>query len=317
MRIVFMGSPAFAVPTLRSLANSRHDVVAVVTQPDKPAGRGRAWTPPEVKLEAQRLGLPVMQPAKVSEPDAAEALRALEPDVIVVAAFGQILRKAVLEIPKRGSLNVHSSLLPRYRGASPVVAAILNGDEVTGVTIMEVVRALDAGPIVAMQEEPISPHDTAGSLEERLAVVGADLLMRVIDDWAEGRVEPRPQDDSKASYAPMLKRVDALIEWTRPASRLWREVRAYNPWPVAFTRWKGSELKVWEAWPLEGDTGEDPGVVTGIEPLPPEAGGGSAVVVQAGSGRLALIRVQMPGKKALPGVDFARGKRDLVGSRLA
>lgn len=316
MRIVFMGSPEFALPTLRALAASDHEIVAVVTQPDRPAGRHHTFTPPAVKAEAINLGLAVLQPEKIGAPAAVDALRKLEPDVLVVAAFGQILSRAVLETPRRGSLNVHTSLLPKYRGASPVAAAILNGETVTGVTIMEIVRALDAGAIVAQVEEPVSPHDTTATLEARLAEAGARLLMQVLDDWAERRLEARPQDEAAASYAPLLKRADALVDWNKSAERLWREVRAFNPWPVAFTRWRGSELKLWQAWPLEGNSGSEPGTVLGTQRLPEDAGGAEGLVVQTGDGRLALVQVQLQGKKAVAAPDFVRGQRDITGARL-
>jgi methionyl-tRNA formyltransferase len=317
MRIVFMGSPAFALPTIRALVESPHEVVAVVTQPDKPAGRGRHATPPPAKVFALERGLAVLQPVNVSSPPSVERLRALEPDVIVVAAYGQILRERVLEMPKRGSLNVHASLLPRHRGASPVTAAILAGDAVTGVTIMEVVRALDAGPMVAKVEERIGPHDTAGTLEARLADAGAALLIRVLDDWAARRIVAEPQDESASTYAPMVRRSDALIDWSLPAVEVWRRVRAYNPWPVAYTHHNGEELRVWAGWPLAGDSGEAPGTVLEAAVLPPEAGGGAtAPLVQAGGGRLALLSLQRPGKRALSGLEFLRGQHNFAGSVL-
>ena len=235
MRIVFLGSPAFALPALQALIDSPHDVVAVVTQPDRPAGRGHATAPPPVKNLALANGLNVIQPERVSDLDSVEALRALEPDVAVVAAYGQILRQRVLDVPKIGSLNLHASLLPRHRGASPVAAAILAGDDVTGVTIMEVVRALDAGPMVATVEEPILPNDTTGSLEARLAKAGARRLLEVLNPWAEGSITTVPQDESLATYAPLLTRADALIDWWRPAVEIERRVRAFQPWPVAHT----------------------------------------------------------------------------------
>jgi methionyl-tRNA formyltransferase len=316
MRIVFMGSPEFALPTLRRLLESGHEVAAVVTQPDRPAGRGHGATPPPVKEFAHARGLPVLQPANVSSPLSVERLRALAIDVIVVAAYGQILRERVLELPRRGCLNVHASLLPRHRGASPVTAAILAGDEVTGVTIMEMVRALDAGPVVATAEEPISPHDTAGSLEARLAERGARLLVEVLDGWAERRIPVRPQDDEQATYAPMVRRHDALIDWTRPAEELWRAVRAYNPWPVAYTRLEGEDLRVWEAWPLSGDSDAAAGTVLPAERLPPESNAEEAPLVQTGRGRLALLRVQRAGKRAIEGMEFVRGQRGFAGSHL-
>src|SRR5581483_5047413 len=317
MRIVFMGSPEFAVPTIRALLGSGHEIVAVVTQPDRPAGRGRAPTPPPAKVFALEHGLAVLQPGNVSSPPSVERLRGLEPDVIVVAAYGQILRERVLEVPRRGSLNVHASLLPRHRGASPVAAAILAGDEVTGVTIMEVVRALDAGPMVAKAEEPITPHDTTGSLEARLAEKGARLLVDVIDDWAAGRIVPEPQDDSLATYAPMLRRQDALIDWALPAVDLWRRVRAFNPWPVAHTWFGDAEVRILEAWPLKEESGAPPGTVLDPVALPPESGAtGKAPVVQTRRGLLALISVQREGKRAMSGAEFARGQRGLIGARL-
>jgi methionyl-tRNA formyltransferase len=316
MRIVFMGSPDFAVPTIRALLESAHDLVAVVTQPDKPAGRGRQSTPPAAKVFALAHGLMVLQPVNVSSPASVERLRALEPDVIVVAAYGQILRERVLELPGRGSLNVHASLLPRHRGASPVTAAILAGDDTTGVTIMEVVRALDAGPMVASVEEPISPHDTAGSLETRLAEKGSRLLVEVLDDWAAGRIEPEPQDETVSTYAAMVHRQDARIDWLLPAVEIWRRVRAYNPWPVAYTTHDGEELRILEAWPIEGDSGARPGAVLEAASLPAEAGAKMAPLVQTGAGRLALIMVQRAGKRALAGQEFLRGQRDFAGSIL-
>ncbi len=255
MRIVFFGSPEFALPTLEALIASPHEVVAVVTQPDRPAGRRHTLTPPPVKVAALAHGLPVLQPPKVSDEASVEALRAFDADVFVIAAYGQILRQRVLDLPKHGCLNVHASLLPRHRGASPIAAAILAGDEVAGVTIMEMVRALDAGPMVATVEEPILPSDTTGSLEARLAVAGARRLVEVIDGWASGAIAAVPQDEALVTYAPQLQRTDALIDWSRPAVDIWRAVRAYSPWPVAYTTYEGQELRILEAWPLYGHPG--------------------------------------------------------------
>ena len=310
-----MGSPAFALPTLRALIASRHEVVGVVTQPDRPAGRGRRATPPAAKLVALEQGLRVFQPDRVSAAASVEQLRALSADVIVIAAYGQILRQNVLDLPRRGSLNVHASLLPRHRGASPVVAAILGGDAITGVSIMEVALALDAGPVVVQVEEQISPHDTAGSLETRLAERGAVLLMETLDDWAEGRIEALPQDDSLATYAPIVKRQDALIDWSLTAVEIWRRVRAYNPRPVAYTTAGGTELRIWEAWPLAGDSGDPPGTLQPLERLPMEAKSeiDATFTVQTGRGRLALIRVQRSGSKILSGPEFLRGQRGHAG----
>jgi methionyl-tRNA formyltransferase len=326
MRIVFLGSPEFALPTLERLLQTRHEVVAVVTQPDRPAGRGHAETPPPVKVMALEHGLPVLQPERVSDDGPVEALRALEADVFVVAAYGQILRRRVLELPKRGCLNVHASLLPRHRGASPVAAAILAGDEVTGVSIMEMVRALDAGPVVATVEEPVLPSDTAGSLEARLAVAGARRLVEVLDGWAAGNLQAVPQDEAQASYAPQIRRTDALIDWTRSAVEIWRTVRAYNPWPIAYTTYGDQELRIHQAWALpDGHPGTDgpgngkePGTVLGTARLPAEAGTADveAPVVQTGDGVMAVLRLQRQGGRPLSGTEFLRGQRGFVGARL-
>jgi methionyl-tRNA formyltransferase len=317
MRIVFFGSPEFALPSLEALLASRHELVAVVSQPDRPAGRGHAATAPPVKLLAQSHGLPVLQPENVSAPESVEALRALGPDVFIIAAYGQILRQRLLEVPKRGILNVHASLLPRHRGASPVAAAILTGDELTGVTLMEMVLALDAGPMVARAEVEILPHDTTGTLEPRLATVGAELLSESLDAWAEGRLTATPQDESLVTYAPQLTRADALIDWSLPAVELWRRVRAFNPWPVAHTHWRGEELRVHEAWPLTHESGELPGTILPAASLPPEADDLEVTFsVATGVGSLAIRRLQRPGKRALSGAEFLRGQRDLIGQRL-
>ncbi|HEX5140094.1 MAG TPA: methionyl-tRNA formyltransferase [Dehalococcoidia bacterium] len=317
MRIVFFGSPAFALPSLEALIAAGHDIVAVVTQPDRPAGRGHGATPPPVKVAALARGLNVLQPERVGDPDAVEALRALDADVFVVAAYGQILRQRVLDLPRRGCLNVHASLLPRHRGASPIASAILAGDDETGVTIMEMVRGLDAGPMVARVREPISPFDTTGSLEERLSRAGAELLARVLEDWAAGHIDAEPQDEALVTYAPQLSRADAHIDWSLPAVDLWRRVRAFHPWPVAYTSFRGQELRIHEAWSVEGAPSQPPGTVLGVTALPPEANAGAeALAVQTGDGALALLRVQRSGGKAMSGLEFLRGQRDLVGAQL-
>jgi methionyl-tRNA formyltransferase len=315
-RIVFMGSPDFALPTLRRLLESEHEVVAVYTQPDRPAGRGRALQPPPAKKLALAHGVAVLQPARVSAPDSVEELARLAPDLIVIAAYGQILKQPVLDIPRRGVLNVHASLLPRHRGAAPVAAAILAGDEETGVTIMQTELALDAGPILAQRRVPISPNDTAGTLTDRLAQEGADLLMQVLPAWLEGSLAPTPQDASKATYAPMLRKEDGYVDWGLPAEDIWRRVRAFTPWPGAFTYLDGQPLRLLDTWPLRaGDGGQPVGTVVTCPPgadVPGQAG----FAVVTGRGLLAIMRLQLAGRRPLPAADFLRGQRGLMGKRL-
>lgn len=317
MRLVFFGSPPFAIPSLEALLTSGHEVVAVISQPDRPAGRGHAATPPPVKAAALGHVLPVLQPANVSNDESLAELRALSPDAFVVAAYGQILRQRLLDLPSQGTLNVHASLLPRWRGASPVAAAILAGDEVTGVTLMRMVRALDAGPMLARVEVPISDQDTTGSLEPRLAEAGATLLRDHLDAWLTGGLAETPQDESLVTYAPQIKRAEALLDWSLPAIDLWRRVRAFHPWPVAFTGWRGEELRIHAAWPLDVESGEPPGTVLPASHLPDEAGDAEETFsVQTGRGALAILRLQRPGRREVSGSEFLRGQRDFAGTRV-
>ncbi len=304
-----MGSPAFAVPTLRRLIDSKHDVVAVVSQPDRPAGRGRRPQPPPAKLLALEHGLTILQPERVNAPESLATLRELTPDALVIAAYGQILRQPLLDVPRRGSLNVHASLLPKYRGAAPVAAAILAGEEETGVTILEVILALDAGPMLARRGLPIVPEDTTGTLSEKLAQLGADLLLEVLPAWERGEITPQPQDESAASYAPSIRKEDAVIDWSLGAVEIWRRTRAYNPWPVATTTIAGERLRILEARPQEDEPGEPPGTVL---PAPSPAG----FAVRCGRGTLAILRAQRAGRRALSGEELLRGQPGLLGKRL-
>jgi methionyl-tRNA formyltransferase len=316
-RIVFVGTSAFALPALQRLAESSYEIVAVYTQPDRPAGRGRRETPSPVKEAALGYGLPVFQPSRISAPEVVEELRSFHPDVIIAAAYGQILRQPVLDVPSLGVLNIHPSLLPRYRGASPVAAAILAGDEETGVTIMRMVLALDEGPILSQRRFPIDARDTTGSLTARLAVEGADLLLETLPAYAEGSLQPQPQDPSLSSYVSMVKKEDGLIDWTLPAIDIWRRVRAYNPWPGAFTHLDETVLRIHEAWPLEHETREAAGTLV---PMPADArndAGDAAFAVQTGRGLLAVLKVQKEGRRALPSKDFLPGERGFLGRRLA
>ena len=302
-----MGTPEFAVPVLEALANT-HQVVGVVTQPDRPAGRGRRLAPSPVKQVALEHGLMLSQPHSLRTPEAVAQLSAWRPEVIVVAAFGQILPQDVLDIPPHGCLNVHGSLLPRWRGAAPVTAAILAGDEVTGVTIMQMDAGLDTGPVLAQREEPIAPDDTQATLEERLARMGAELLVETLVAYLAGSLLPRSQPDEGATYAGQLRKEDGRLDWSCPAVELDRRVRAFSPWPGAFTMWRGRRLKVLRAVPLPAwRGGVSPGTVVAL------AGG---VVVATGEGALRLEEVQLAGKRPMDIGAFLRGQRDFVGSRL-
>ena len=316
LRIVFLGTSEFALPALQRLSESDYEIAGVYTQPDRPAGRGRHEKPSPVKEMALRHGLPVFQPPRISAPESVEALAALKPDVMVAAAYGQILRQPVLDVPPRGVLNIHPSLLPRYRGASPVAAAILAGDSETGVTIMLMVLALDEGPILSQRRIAIDPRDTTGALTERLAREGAHLLMETLPAYVDGSLQPRPQDASLASYVSTVKKEDGLIDWTLPAVQVWRRVRAYNPWPGAFTHLDGSVLRIHEAWPLAGESGEPSGTVVALPASVEEPARDAGFAVQTGDGLLAVLRVQKEGRRAISATEFLRGERGLLGRRL-
>ncbi|RPI82403.1 MAG: methionyl-tRNA formyltransferase [Chloroflexi bacterium] len=298
-RIVFMGSPEFSIPSLRALVE-KYEIVGVVTQPDRPAGRGRAMTPPPIKLLAKELGLDIIQPRRMSDADAMEQLRVWNPVVIVVAAFGQILKSEVLDLPLHGCLNVHGSLLPRWRGAAPINAAILHGDKETGVTIMRLDPGVDTGPIISQRSIEILPTDTASSLSSRLAVIGAELLVETLPGYLCGDLKPQPQDESLATYATMLKKEDGLLVFDYSAEELAQKVRAYNPWPSAYTLWQGQVLKVHRAHPVEeAQAGPGETVIFGKMPA-----------FGTTRGLLVLDEVQPAGRKVMSGEVFLRGARD-------
>ncbi len=302
-RIVFMGSPAFSLPVLEKLVEG-YPVAGVVTQPDRPAGRGQVLTPPPVKELAERLHIPVIQPNRLKEPAAVENLVSWKPDLIVVAAFGQILRQNVLDLPPYGCINVHASLLPRWRGAAPIQAAILHGDPETGVSIMKMDAGVDSGPVLAQKAVAILPDDTTDSLSARLSVVGADLMAETLPGYLAGRIIPQPQDESQATRAPMIKKEDGLLVFNLPAVDLERKVRAFNPWPGTFFFWQGAPLKVLHAHVNPSDS-QKPGRAEDIEKFP---------AVATPSGWLVLDLVQPAGKKPMPGDVFLRGARGWVGS---
>jgi methionyl-tRNA formyltransferase len=307
VRVVFMGSPEFAVPSLERLVTSRHEVVAVYTQPDRPAGRGRSLLAPPVKEAAIRWGLSVEQPASLRSGEEMSRLKAYRPDVVVVCAFGQILTQAVLDIPPGECVNVHFSLLPRHRGASPVAAAILAGDEFTGVSVQLVRRKLDTGPLLARAAVPILPRDTTGSLTDKLSLIGAGLLMEALSGWLRGELEPLVQNEAEATYFSRIKKGDGEIDWNVPAPDIWRRVRAFQPWPGSYTVWRGKQLKIIEAEVISGKEDEKGKVL----PLPD-----GGIGIAAGEGILRVLRLQIEGKKAMSAAEFIRGQKDFVGAVL-
>lgn len=307
MRIVFMGTPEFSIPALERLAGGAGEVVAVYTQRDHPAGRGRTPTPPPLKRAASEHGLTVYQPRSLRAPAEQELLESLKPDVIVVAAYGQMLPPEVLSIPEFGCLNIHPSLLPKYRGPAPISSAILAGDEVTGVTIMLLDFGMDTGPTLAQTSVPIEQSDTAESLGSRLARIGADLLVETLPRWLHGDVAPRQQGEEGVTYTRALSKRDGEIDWGLPAAEIERRIRAFYPWPGCHTHWNGKMLKILEA----SDVLPDGGVVEGeVVALPSGAGVGT------GRGALALHKVQLEGKRAVAIDEFLRGQRGFIGQHL-
>jgi methionyl-tRNA formyltransferase len=304
MRIVFAGTPEFAVPALIAVAAAQQ-VARVLTQPDRPAGRGLAATASPVKQAAARLGLPVLQPATLKTPDLQAELRVLAPDALVVAAYGLILPQAVLDIPRLGAINIHASLLPRWRGAAPIQRALLAGDRETGISIMRMEAGLDTGPLLLREAVAIGPDDTAGTLHDRLAALGAQLVAAALDGLARGTIAATPQPAEGATYAAKLAKHEARIDWTRPAAELERQVRAFNPFPGATARLRGTEIKIWRAAVTEA-AGE-PGVVLALDP--------AAIVVACGRGALRLEELQRAGGKRLLAREFLRGFALAAGER--
>lgn len=303
LRTVFMGTASFAVPCLRAMVDAGHQVAAVVSQPDRPHGRGMKLQPPPVKAAALECGLPVLQPQKASDPEFVEHLRALEPQAIVVVAYGQILRQAVLDIPPLGCVNVHGSLLPELRGAAPIQWSIIRGYSETGVTTMFMDAGMDTGDMILKAATPIQPSDTAASLAERLAPLGAELLVRTLELLEAGKAPREPQDHSRATKAPMLRREDGAIRWSETAVAIRNRIHGCNPAPGAFARRKGKPVKLWRAECVDSLRSEHPGAILSADPL----------VIQTGAGALRLLEVQPESRGKLSGADFARGYRIEVG----
>lgn len=301
MRIVFMGTPEFAVPTLEGLVHAGHEVVLVVAQPDRPAGRGQQLRAPPVAERARALGLPLAQPKALRSGPFPERLAALAPDAAVVIAYGRILPPALLAIPRHGCVNVHASLLPRWRGAAPIQHAILAGDPVTGVCTQRMEEGLDTGPVYACRETPIGARETAGELHDRLSALSAEVAVETLEGLAS-RV-PLPQDPAGATWAPLITKEDGRIDWARPAVEIDRRIRAMTPWPGGFVAGPGGPVKLLAARPAEGAGA--PGTVLSVRPL----------VVAAGSGAIELLTVQAPGRRPVTGAEFANGARLSPGQR--
>jgi methionyl-tRNA formyltransferase len=303
--IVFMGTPDFAVPALRALMQ-HHDVIGVVTQPDRPAGRKKSPQPSPVKQIAVEAGIPVFQPEKLRRQEAQAELRQWQPDVYVVAAFGQILPQAVLDIPPHGSINIHASLLPRWRGAAPIQAAIRAGDTETGITIMQMDAGLDTGPILSQHSIEIATGETSQTLHNKLAELGGELLIETLPGYLSGEIRPQPQPEGGITYAPQIKKEDGRIDWTESAVAIERQVRALTPWPGAFTFWEGTQLKIHHGETSSGSI--QPGFVIQRD---------GQVAIGTGDGLFYPVTVQLAGKKAIDIEDFVRGRPDFIGAQLA
>lgn len=308
-----MGTPGLAAHILERLAASGaiFRVVGVVTRPDQPRGRGLGMEPSEVGAVAAKHQIPTLKPVKIRTPEFLSELKAFEPDLLVVAAYGRILPNSILDVPKIAPMNVHASLLPLHRGAAPVEGAILAGDAETGVTIMRIVEQMDAGPMYFQRRIPIEPNDTQGTLKEKLAEVGASAMLEAIDLAARGALVETPQDEPLATYTSQIEKKDAVIDWTSSAAQIERMTRAYDPWPVARTRLGGDEVLIWRAAVEDesqwgGPAWPPPGTIVSMKPNP---------VVQCGTGRLKLTEVQAPGRKRMSAADFLRGKRVEAGAR--
>lgn len=309
MRVVFMGSPEFAVPSLEHLLFNEHQVVAAFTRPDKPVGRGRFLAVSPVKRVALNWGLPVLQPSGLKDADVVKQIAGLRPDVIVVAAYGQILPQSVLDIPPYGCINIHPSLLPRFRGASPVASTILSGDDFAGVSVMLMDAGMDTGPVLSRAAVSIASWDTTGSLTGKLSLVAARMLQEVLIRRQRGEIEAQSQDDAAATYTRQFSKEDGKVDWQKTAADIWRQVRAFNPWPGCYTVWQGKQLRFIEAVPLAGEGVAEVGQVTALR-------AGAAFGVHTGRGTLGVLQVQLEGKRAMPAAEFLRGQKGFIGAVL-
>jgi methionyl-tRNA formyltransferase len=306
-----MGTPAFALPALKTIHDSPHEIILVITQPDRPKGRGLKLTPPPVKELALSLDLPVIQPLKIKDPAIVQELKNLMPELILIVAYGQLLPKEILALPQYGCVNVHPSLLPKYRGPAPIPWAILRGEKNTGVTTMFLGEGVDNGPILLQEEVEIEPMDTAATLHDKLAIAGAKLLLKTIDGLEKGTIFPIAQPDELATYAPKLSKEAGRIDWTKPAQEIHNQVRATNPWPGAYTFYEGEMLKIWQTRLPDSKqeyTQGMPGEILEIEP--------ASIRVQTGDQPLFITEIQRPGGQRMPAKEYVKGHRLLPGSLL-
>jgi methionyl-tRNA formyltransferase len=325
LRMIYMGTPAFAVPALQSLIDGAtpgallpegYEIVTVITRPDKPSGRGREVVYSPVKQLALAHGLPVWQPGSLKKAENQATLAACQADIFIVAAFGQILPQAVLDVPRYGTLNIHASLLPRYRGSSPISEAILQGDQETGVTIMVLDAGIDTGPILLSRNIPLGEDETTASLTPKLAELGACALLEALPLWIGGQLVPQPQDHTRAMHTRMLTKEDGHLDWSRPAEVLARAVRAYIPWPYAWTIWRHRQLKVLSAYPADAGQTALPGSVS-LDTMVTAYGTQHVLRIVCGQGSLLVDRLQLEGKRAMRADEFVRGYPQIVGETLA
>jgi len=306
LRVVFMGTPAFAVPSLRALVEAGYDLAAIFTQPDRPAGRGGKLTAPPVKQAALELGLEVYQPESAKTDKAYAYLRDKNPDVIVVVGYGQIISQRVLDLPRLGCVNVHSSLLPRLRGAAPINWAIVRGDKKTGVSTMKIVKKLDAGGILGVKETPIGDDEYAPALADRLAEMGAELLIETLQQLEKGAITSQPQDDAASTYAPIMKREDGLVDWNLPAQEIYNRVRGFSPWPGAYSFFRGKRFHIHRARITPGRAAPATMVIEG-----------AVLKIGCGEGLLRALEVQLEGRRVMASEDFVNGYRPATGETLS
>jgi methionyl-tRNA formyltransferase len=308
LKILFLGTAEFACPSLEALLQSPHELIAVITQPDRPRGRGQKWIPSPVKSIALKAGLPIYQPEKIRDPTFLTILESCKPDLMVVVAYGQILPASVLSIPPRGCINVHGSLLPQYRGAAPIVRAILGGETRTGVTTMFMDPGMDTGPTLLTEETEIGEEDTAGTLHDSLSRIGAALLLRTLEGLEKNSLFPQPQDHSKATYAAKIEKEEALIKWNTPVRQIFNLIRAFDPWPGAFTTWGGRTLKLFRPLYREKETKEQPGTI--VQAIP------EGLCIAASEGTLTVREIQLESRPRMKVAEFLRGNPLQSGVRL-